>query len=70
MNIREMHNKNFSINLSINNHELKNIEPYLKDFEDSLIKTMNKIFDLDSPFTQTEDEDACLYCAYKNMCSR
>ena len=70
MNIREMHNKNFSINLSINNHELKNIEPYLKDFEDSLIKTINKIFDLDSPFTQTEDEDACLYCAYKNMCSR
>ena len=70
MNIREMNNKNFSINVSINDHQLKNAEPYLKDFEDSLLKILNKIFDLDQPFTQTEDTDACLYCAYKNMCSR
>ena len=70
MNIREMNNKNFSINVSINDHQLKNAKSYLKDFEDSLLKTLNKIFDLDQPFTQTEDADACLYCAYKNMCSR
>ena len=70
MNIREMNNKNFSINISINNLPLKNAEPFLKDFEDSLIKTLNKIFDLNEPFKQTEDSNSCLYCAYKNMCSR
>jgi ATP-dependent helicase/nuclease subunit B len=42
----------------------------LLPFEDLLAGILDEIFDLDTPFVQTEDEKRCEYCAYKVMCVR
>ncbi len=53
---------------------LNNNEPFSSDqflqFETSLKKLVTEIFDPAIPFTQTQDETRCLYCAYKEMCHR
>ena len=70
MNIREINNKNFNINIIINNKSVTSINEYLEDFEKKLIKKLSEIFDIKVPFTQNDDENACKYCSYKNLCSR
>ena len=70
MNIREINNKNFNINIIINNKSVNSINEYLEDFEKKLIKKISEIFDIKVPFTQNDDENACKYCSYKNLCSR
>lgn len=42
----------------------------LKQFEEQLIILMSEILDPDTPFNQTNDEDRCKYCDYKEMCNR
>lgn len=53
---------------------LNNGEPFsqeqFKEFEINLKSLLMKIADKETPFTQTEDEKRCLYCAYKEMCHR
>ena len=53
---------------------LNNNEPFSSDqflqFETSLKKLITEIFDPTIPFTQTQDESRCEYCAYKEMCNR
>ena len=70
MNIREINNKNFNINIIINNKSVTSINEYLEDFEKKLIKKLSEIFDIKVPFAQNNDENACKYCSYKNLCSR
>lgn len=53
---------------------LNNNEPFsseqFKQFESSMRTLISEIFDPAVPFTQTEDESRCEYCAYKEMCHR
>jgi len=70
MNIREINNKNFNINIIINNKSVTSINEYLEDFEKKLIKKLSEIFNIKVPFAQSDDENACKYCSYKNLCSR
>jgi hypothetical protein len=67
MNIREINKGNFSINISINNKKIEDINPYIEEFESLLIKKLSEIFDADKPFTENDDIDSCTYCAYKNL---
>ena len=69
MNIREINNKNFTINISIGKNKVDNINSYLDDFEKLLSKKLSEIFDKTLPFTETEDKENCKFCAYKNLCS-
>ena len=69
MNIREINNKNFTINISIGKNKVDNINSYLDDFENLLSKKLSEIFDKTLPFTETEDKENCKFCAYKNLCS-
>ena len=69
MNIREINNKNFTINISINNYKIKNVNNYLNEFENLLSKKLSEIFDENLQFIETDDKDACKFCAYKNLCS-
>ena len=41
-----------------------------QEFEVNLKNLLLKIFDKDIPFRQTDDEERCTYCAYKEMCHR
>ncbi len=53
---------------------LNNNEPFsseqFHEFELHLKTLIAEIFDPAIPFSQTEDESRCLYCAYKEMCHR
>jgi CRISPR/Cas system-associated exonuclease Cas4 (RecB family) len=68
MNIREINNKNFTINISIGNDEVDSVNDYLNEFEKLLSEKLCEIFDKNLPFIETEDKDNCKFCAYKNLC--
>ena len=39
-------------------------------FNEKLVRLLEEIFDTNVPFVQTEKEETCRYCAYKNICRR
>jgi len=45
-------------------------ENYYDDFEASLKQLITEIYHPDIPFSQTENEDKCRYCDYKDICLR
>ena len=67
MNIRDLNKSNFSINISINNQIVEDVNPYIDEFESLLITKLSEIFDVDKPFTENDDINSCTYCAYKNL---
>ena len=70
MNIREINNKNFTINVSIGKNKVDDVNNYLNEFEALLLNKLSEIFDQTLPFTETEDKDNCRFCAYKNLCGK
>ena len=70
LNIREMSNRNFSINIFINNKKVNDINDHLQDFEKLLKDKLNQIFDINSPFIETDDKENCKFCSYKKLCSK
>lgn len=51
-----------------NNSHLNKDE--LDSFEDGLKKLLQRIFNPDEDFTQTENEDNCKYCSFSSICYR
>jgi len=47
-----------------------NIKTQLENFEQLLIKLIGQITDPTKPFGQTEDEERCKFCDYKDICNR
>jgi ATP-dependent helicase/DNAse subunit B len=43
--------------------------PFLGDFETAMKKFISGIFDLQIPFSQTDDRKVCEYCAYNMVCN-
>jgi ATP-dependent helicase/nuclease subunit B len=43
---------------------------FLAEFELSLIAFIERIFDRDQPFAQTDDAEACKFCSYNVICAR
>jgi len=41
-----------------------------QDFFNCLNEVISNMFDTDKPFTQTENQDACTYCDFKQICKR
>ena len=70
-NIREMSLSNFDSRLFFNkNDKINDVREYLNDFESLLVDTIKTIFNRDIPFSQTDDNDVCKYCSYKNICNK
>ena len=67
MNIRDINRNNFSINISIDNKKVYDINPLLDEYEELLINKLSEIFDVNQPFEENEDKDSYIYCAYKNL---
>ena len=67
MNIRDINRNNFSINISIDNKKVYDINPLLDEYEELLINKLSEIFDVNLPFEENEDKDSYIYCAYKNL---
>ena len=70
LNIREMSNRNFSINIFINNNKVNKINDHLEEFENLLKDKLNEIFDIKLPFIETDDKENCKFCSYKKLCAK
>ena len=49
MNIRDINRNNFSINISIDNKKVYDINPLLDEYEELLINKLSEIFDVNQP---------------------
>jgi ATP-dependent helicase/DNAse subunit B len=68
----KMLNKEYSPEI-VNTQTGEVIERYsthAEEFEETLSKVLEELFDYDTPFTQVENEDMCKYCDYKRICRR
>jgi hypothetical protein len=43
---------------------------YATEFEEQLSRTLEELFDFNTPFRQVEDVDMCNYCDFKSICRR
>lgn len=70
--VREMNNTNFTGELYFGEKKdkLENTEPLLAEFEDLLLKTLESIFSTTGEFNQTENENICKNCPYKDICGK
>ncbi len=56
--------------VKINNSPVTDYSEYHEEFMQELQKTIDEIFDRNTPFTHTEDCDRCTFCDYKRICGR
>ena len=79
-NINEFADKEFSLNVNKNDvQDFRDIENGFTitanedetiSFMDVIDNYVDEIFDKEVPFRQTEDEDNCAYCPFKDICGR
>ncbi|MDR2292173.1 MAG: PD-(D/E)XK nuclease family protein [Prevotellaceae bacterium] len=58
------------IQIKFGKEKLKDIRQIENDFLNQLSKTISSIFDAQTPFTQTKNEDICAYCDFKQICRK
>ncbi|MDR1553872.1 MAG: PD-(D/E)XK nuclease family protein [Prevotellaceae bacterium] len=58
------------IQIKLEKEKLKDIRQIENDFFNCLSKIISNIFDAKMPFVQTENEDICTYCEFKQICKR
>ncbi|MCS5489795.1 PD-(D/E)XK nuclease family protein [Algoriphagus limi] len=69
-NIREIYNQKFNPFLQMGGKEIHDYKEVEEDFVSGLTGMLSEILNPDIPFSQTEDEEKCKYCAYKEICGR
>ena len=50
--------------------QVLDFDNYRTDFENSLRNCLDEIFDTETPFRQTPNGKACLYCPFKDICGK
>lgn len=71
--VRNMHGPNYKSELLIGERKkspLSNFNTVQQEFKERFIEILTEIFGSNGTFNQTEDEKTCLYCPYKNLCSK
>ncbi|MDR2652680.1 MAG: PD-(D/E)XK nuclease family protein, partial [Prevotellaceae bacterium] len=58
------------IQIGLEKEKLKDIRQIENDFFNHLNKIISNIFNAEIPFIQTENEDICAYCEFKQICKR
>ena len=48
----------------------KNKKIDVKEFEKLLKHKLSQIFDVNSPFIETDDKNNCKFCSYKKLCAK
>ncbi len=73
-NVREIYKKDFNYLLIEKQGKSKkivdDITPYLPAFEKELKKLLEEIFSFEGTYYQTDDENKCKYCAYRDLCRK
>lgn len=52
------------------NRKVLDYTEFEEEFKDVMLYLLTEIFNPEIPFTQTEDENKCTYCTYKQICKR
>ncbi|MBN2274467.1 MAG: PD-(D/E)XK nuclease family protein [Bacteroidales bacterium] len=70
--VRESHSHDFSWMLKDRSDRSEELSftKYFNLFEELLKSTLENLIDPSVPFIQTDDEDYCRYCAYRDICHR
>lgn len=50
--------------------QVLDFDNYRTDFENSLRNCLDEIFDTETPFRQTPNDKACMYCPFKDICGK
>ncbi|TNF40321.1 MAG: PD-(D/E)XK nuclease family protein, partial [Cytophagales bacterium] len=69
-NIKEIYDPKFNPFLVMNKEEISDYRDFAEEFEQGISGLLAEIFNPEVPFDQTEDEEKCTYCAYKEICGR
>ncbi len=62
--------KDFDPSVSCNNHPIKDISIFMDEFTERFNNTLVDIFNPEIPFSQTQNEKNCEWCAFKEICNR
>ena len=54
--------------VKINKQPVVDVNEYYDSFIASLQETLDEIFNINIPFSRTEDKSRCAYCDYKSLC--
>ena len=68
--LRSIFNENFDPRIIQNKLPIDNIQPFMDSFTEKLNEVIKEIFDPLVPFSQTEDENICKWCTFKEVCRR
>lgn len=69
-NIREIYNPKFNPFLQMNGQEIQDYKAVEEEFIEGLSSMLGEILNPDVPFSQTEDEEKCKFCPFKEICGR
>lgn len=70
MNMQEIFQKEFKLELTMNGNPLSDARPLLPDFEERLKGLLEEIYGSEQPFDQTDEEMKCKFCDFKGICDR
>jgi CRISPR/Cas system-associated exonuclease Cas4 (RecB family) len=62
--------KDFNPAISCQKNRIDNISTYLPEFTERFNALLEEIFDPNIPFSQTENEKNCEWCAFRDVCGR
>ena len=68
--LRDVFNENYDPRLIYNKEPMNNVEGMMDEFTARLNNLIEEIFNPDIPFSQTENEAICKWCAFKDICRR
>lgn len=69
-NSRDLFMKGFDTKISLGRKQIGDFGELREAFEEHLTALVQEIFDVQTPFDQTDDEKKCGYCPYNKICMR
>jgi CRISPR/Cas system-associated exonuclease Cas4 (RecB family) len=70
INRNNLFDDSFHFGLKMDGEYLKDATPLFPEFENHLLKLLEEIFDPNQNFSQTQREETCKLCVYKEICYR
>ncbi len=68
--VHRANTSDYSPKLTLARQSLHDIRSVADDFMDLVVELIGDIFDVEKPFTQTDDYEACKHCNYRQLCGR
>lgn len=69
-NTKQLFAKNYDYHLICDKDIINNFSHFEKEYKEELTALLNRIFSVEFPFTQTENEKKCTNCSYSGICRK